>query len=78
MGPDRDFDFDFDRDNDLTDWPPFVLVLAASSCTWTCTASLRTCTFLGRAFEDAFSDGLWLDRLPPDDRETETEMKLGS
>jgi hypothetical protein len=31
--PDPDFDFDFDFDNDLTDRPPSVLLLAASSCT---------------------------------------------
>ncbi len=50
--PDFDFDFDFDPDNDLTDRQPLVTapvhVLAASSCTGTCTASLCTCTFLGK------------------------------
>ncbi len=47
-----DFDFDLDPDNDLTDRQPLVTapvhVLAASSCTGTCTASLCTCTFLGK------------------------------
>ncbi|MGI6303203.1 MAG: hypothetical protein ACOX52_19380 [Verrucomicrobiota bacterium] len=53
-GIDPDFDFGFDRDNDPTVRPPcvpvLVLVLAASSC-----------TFLGRAFEGAFSDRLQLE-----------------